>query len=56
MRQGGATADGRKTSTDYGEWAGETASTSGQQGVPMRRRSEAFRTNKMNTLELLAIY
>ncbi len=33
MRQGGVTADARKTSSDYGEWTGEGVRTSVQQGV-----------------------
>ncbi len=38
MRQGGVTADARKTSSDYGEWAGEGVRISGQQGDTRQRR------------------
>ncbi len=40
LRQGGMTADVRKTSSDYGEGSGEVVRTSGQQGVPVKRRDE----------------
>ncbi len=37
MRQGGTTADARKTSTDYDEWTVEPVSRNGQRGDTIAR-------------------